>query len=170
VRLAAPYDDAHLFAIYAQRLRAEVRRIVSTSPENVEDACSFAFLQLLRSEPDRDSAYEWLVKVAVCEAIELESRSRRTLPLEHDDSDPDLVCEPAECTDMLALRLDIIAAREAIAAARLSPRQARIVALQALGLDYEEIASSIGCTTRTVESQIVRARRKLREARRSAGG
>jgi DNA-directed RNA polymerase specialized sigma24 family protein len=165
-----PCDCAHLFATHAQRLCDDVQRIVRTSRENVEDACSFAFLQLLCCRPNRDSAYAWLVKVAVCEAIKLDCCSRRELPLEQGDCGRDITWEPADRTDVLALRLDIIAAREAILAARLSPRQARIVALQALGLDYEEIGSSIGCTTRTVESQIVRARRKLREARRSAGG
>jgi RNA polymerase sigma factor (sigma-70 family) len=169
VQLAARGDDAHLFATYAQRLRGEVRRVVRTSPENVDDACSFAFLQLLRYQPDRDSAYVWLVKVAVREAVKLDRRSRRTIPLEHNDGDHEVSREPADRTDTLALRLEVLAAREAIAAARLTSRQARIVALQALGLDYEEISFQENISVRTVERQILRARRKLREARRTGG-
>ena len=61
-QLAARGDEARMFAIYVPRLRAQVRRIVRTSLENVDDACSFAFLQLLRYQPDRDSAYAWLVR------------------------------------------------------------------------------------------------------------
>lgn len=140
-----------------------------TSPENVEDACSFAFVQLLRHQPNCDSAYAWLVTVAVREAIKLDRQSRRTLPLQTTNGDGDLVPEPVDRTDTLAIRLEMIAAREAITAARLSSRQARMIALQALGLDYQEIAASIGATTRTVERQILRTRRHLREVRRTRG-
>jgi RNA polymerase sigma factor (sigma-70 family) len=169
-QLTARGDEAHMFATYAPRLRAQVRRIVGTSPENVDDACSFAFLQLLRYQPDRDSAYPWLVKVAVREAVKLDRRSRRTLSLGDRDGDHDASSEAADRTDTLALRLEVISAREAIAAAQLSNRQARIVALQAGGLDYEQIAAREDITLRTVERQMLRARRKLREARRSTGG
>ena len=168
-QLRARGDHAQLFATYAPRLRITVRQLVRTSPENVDDACSFAFLQLLRYQPNRDSVYAWLVKVAVREAVKLDRRSRRTLPLEHNDGNHDVVSEPAERTDTLALRLEVLAAREAIAAARLSSRQARIVALQAVGLDYEEISTQENISVRTVERQILRARSKLREAHRNTG-
>jgi RNA polymerase sigma factor (sigma-70 family) len=169
-QLPARGDEAHLFATYAPRLRATVRRMVRTSSENVDDACSFAFLQLLRYQPDRDSVYAWLVKVAAREAVKLDRRSRRTLPLEHPDGNHDVVSEPADRADGFALRVEVLAAREAIEAARLSSRQARIVALQALGLDYEEISVRESISVRTVERQILRARSKLREARRKKGG
>ena len=106
-QLPARGDEAHLFATYAPRLRATVRRMVRTSSENVEDACSFAFLQLLRYQPDRDSVYAWLVKVAAREAVKLDLRTRRTLPLEHNDGNHDVVSEPADRADTFALRVEV---------------------------------------------------------------
>ena len=48
--------------------------------------------------------------------------------------------------------------------AALPARQRRLLALQAFGLSYAEIAQREGCTPRTVERQLLRARRALRNA------
>jgi RNA polymerase sigma factor (sigma-70 family) len=45
---------------------------------------------------------------------------------------------------------------------RLPERQQRLVWLQGLGLSYVEMAEREGCTTRTVERQLLRARRTMR--------
>jgi DNA-directed RNA polymerase specialized sigma24 family protein len=53
--------------------------------------------------------------------------------------------------------------REHLEDIRLLPqRQQRLVWLQLLGLSYEEIAAREACTIRTVERQLVRARRAMR--------
>ena len=44
----------------------------------------------------------------------------------------------------------------------LPPRQQRLVWLQGLGLTYEEMAGYTGASTRTVERQLLRAKRTLR--------
>lgn len=157
-------DEAQLFSAYAQRLQREVRRVVRTTPENVEDACAFAFLQLLRFQPDRAGAYTWLTTTAVREAIKLDRRGRRTMPLEYDGGYDEWMLEPPAPTDTVGLRLEVLAARQAIDAAALSSRQRRLLALQVLGLSYDEIAAQTGDTLRTIERQLEQARTKLRKA------
>jgi RNA polymerase sigma factor (sigma-70 family) len=50
---------------------------------------------------------------------------------------------------------------------RLPERQQRVLWLHALGLSYGEIAAHEGCTTRTVERQLLRARQRARETDRA---
>jgi hypothetical protein len=73
-------DETALFAELHPKLARQVGRLVRTSEENVQDACSFAFLQLLRYEPSRESAFSWLLTVAVREAVKLGQRGRREPP------------------------------------------------------------------------------------------
>src|SRR5215218_6027216 len=47
-------DEAELFALYNDALMRRVARVVRTSPETIEDACSIAWAQFLRHQPDRD--------------------------------------------------------------------------------------------------------------------
>jgi RNA polymerase sigma factor (sigma-70 family) len=60
---------------------------------------------------------------------------------------------------------EVFERRERLASIRLLPeRQQRVLWLHALGLTYVEIARHTGYTTRTVERQLLRARRAAREA------
>ncbi len=47
---------------------------------------------------------------------------------------------------------------------RLPERQQRLMWLQGLGLSYTEMAEHEGATPRTVERQLMRAKKRLREA------
>jgi len=49
----------------------------------------------------------------------------------------------------------------------LPERQQRVVWLHALGLSYTEMAAHEGCTRRTVDRQLLRARRAIRDDLRS---
>src|ERR1019366_1802377 len=161
-------DETTLFAELHPKLARQVRRLVRTSEENVQDACSFAFLQLLRYQPSRESVFSWLLTVAVREAVKLDQRGRRDrrLPVCEDGGELEPVDERADPE----LRLETLAALEAIAAAGLTARQARIVALHAAGHTYESISEMLGLSVRTVERQLLRAPRKLRSALAEQGG
>jgi RNA polymerase sigma factor (sigma-70 family) len=50
---------------------------------------------------------------------------------------------------------------------KLPERQQRLLWLHAAGLSYAEMAASTGCTVRTVERQLLRAKGKLRAGERS---
>ena len=56
--------------------------VVNTSQANIEDACMFAWLQLLRHEIDEiDAPYSWLTTIAIREAVKLDRAERRTRSL-----------------------------------------------------------------------------------------
>ena len=161
-------DETALFAELHPKLARQVGRLVRTREENVQDACSFAFLQLLRYQPSRESVFSWLLAVAVREAVKLDQRGRREPPLPAREDGVEL--EPVDERADPEIVLETIAALEAIAAAGLSARQARIVALHSAGYRYESISKQLGVSPRTVERQLLRARGKLRAALAEQGG
>jgi len=134
---------------------------VRTSSANVEDACSRAWLQMLRYQPARETLLSWLVRTGTREAVKLDRRARRDDELLDDATD-----ERHTVTLSIAARLDVLAAFEAIADARLREREAEILAAHVAGYTYAEIGLAKRLTPRTVERQLSRAKRKLRDARR----
>lgn len=65
-------DETELYERYALRLASIIARQVSTSSANVEDACSHAWLQMLRYQPARETLLNWLVRTGTREAINLD--------------------------------------------------------------------------------------------------
>lgn len=151
-------DDELLFAEHASRLQAVVSRSVRTSPANVEDACGFAWLQLVRHRPAQSVAFAWLCTTAVREAIKLDRRSARAVGLEQA---ADIPANPSAGPEG---RLELILAGEQIMAGRLRKREARVLALSAAGYSRKEMAELTGSSGRAVERHLGRARRRLRVA------
>lgn len=151
-------DETELFRRYHRKLERSVARVVNTTGPIIEDACSFAWLQLIRTGPARgDTLFAWLRAVACREAIRLDQRFRGSVLMGDDTLDhvvdaglePDLAIE----------------ARDALSAVHdLPPRQRQLVALQAAGFSYEEAAVITGDSIRTVQRQLMRAKRALRAA------
>ena len=164
-RRIAP-QPAALFARYDRKLRARVRSIVTTSEANVEDACMYAWLALLRHELDEVSEpYSWLTTIAIREAVKLERVDRRTRPLALDEyGAQQRPGEELAAYDLLAHAAAIIQE------AGLTARQLQVISLQLWGLSYEQIAVHTGDSRRTVERQLLRARSKLAETLQSSGG
>jgi DNA-directed RNA polymerase specialized sigma24 family protein len=154
----APSGEA-LFASYARRLEAVVSRRVRTSRANLEDACGFAWLQLVRHQPEPGVAFAWLCTTAVREAIKLDRRAGQVVAL-------DDVAEVA--TGPFPGRLELLAAGEQVRAARLRPREARVIGLRVAGYGRPDIAGLTGDSQRTVDRQLARAQRKLCDVRRAA--
>lgn len=165
---AVPGDVGDLYRLFSGRLQRIVRGCVRAPEAVIEDACQFAWSRLLRrsdlAEPE--SAAGWLVTTAMHEALRSVRRASLEASLdtlvEHGvefvsprcDRSPEPAAERRE-------RLRTLAA--------LSERQQRLLWLYGLGLTYEEIARRQGCTSRTVERQIHRARTTLREREQRAG-
>src|SRR3954470_14026654 len=84
-------DESELFERYHQRLLRLTALEVKTSSENIEEACAYAWAQLLVNEVRRDTAFAWLKQVARREAIRLHQLDRGALPLGHEPGavDPD---------------------------------------------------------------------------------
>jgi RNA polymerase sigma factor (sigma-70 family) len=153
---------ADLYRALSGRLEQIVRRDVGGSSAVVEDACQFAWAGLVAhaARVRRDRALSWLATTAVREAVRLLHRQNEELGRLHEPEDAGRSCtgppEPASSEDLIDRRERIRLIR------RLPERQQRILWLHALGLSYDEIATYTGDTSRTVERQLLRARRRIR--------
>lgn len=157
---------AAYFAEHASGLQRAVGVNVTASEATVEDACAFAWTQLVR-RADVDLSDErgvgWLYRVATREAWRLTSIERGAVSYSATIDDPDHwglgASEPASPQDVEAT----VGARTRLDAVRALPeRERRIVLLQAFGFTHAEIARRTGDTVRTVERQLRRAKQRLR--------
>lgn len=153
---------AELYRELAERLQQIVRFDVRAPESVVEEACQFAWGRLMdhRHRVRRESALSWLARTAVREALKLHARAGRCVSL-----DVALDGEQGAEVPALAGPEESFERRERLQSIRQLPqRQQQVLWLHALGLTYNEIACHTGCTTRTVERQLLRARRAVREA------
>jgi len=166
---AAAAQDAHgaidlgeLYVSLGKRLEQIVRRDVRAPEPVVEDACQFAWSRLIHHSHRvrRETALPWLATTAVHQALKLIRRDGRELSL---DEALEQAGEAA-IGPLCAAPDEVLEQRERLASvSALSPRQQRLVWLHAFGLNYAEIALHEGYTRRTVERQLLRAKRTLRE-------
>jgi RNA polymerase sigma factor (sigma-70 family) len=153
-------EVGELYAHRAGQVRRLVRHEVRAPEPVIEDACQIAWIRLVghRESVHRDAAVAWLVTTAMREAFRLIRHANRDLPLEAlvDDNcdlgDAAVAPSPEEIVEG-RLRLQLLRS--------LPERQRRLVWLQGLGLSYAEMADLTDMTPRTVERQLIRARRKL---------
>ena len=147
-------DEESLFAEHQATLRGRVGRLVNTSDANVDEACSFAWMQLLRRQPMRETVLSWLTTVAIREAVRLDRRDRRDKRL---PSNGGLPSRSQSLTHAEAFAtLDVVAS--------LPPRQRELIGLQVAGYSRREIAALTGTSPRAVERHLRRARAALRDA------
>ncbi len=167
-----PLDDVdEAYRLLARRLEHIVRSGVPVSDALVEEACQAAWGRLLarRESVGADCVLSWLATTAVREALKLLRRERRHLSLDAAiDRDGDgavgagLGAAPGAAAPALGPE-SLVERRERLAALGALPRrQQRLLWMRALGFSYAEIASHTGDSTRTVERQLLHARRTLR--------
>jgi RNA polymerase sigma factor (sigma-70 family) len=159
-------DVGELYGSLSGRLEQIVRLDVRASDAVIEDACQVAWFRLLHHchRVHREAVMAWLVRTAVHEAFRVLRRARFELSLDaagDEDRSPASAVAPGTPQELLECRERIDELR------RLSERQQRLVWLQAFGLSYAEMAAHEGCTHRTVERQLLRARAELRDGVRS---
>jgi RNA polymerase sigma factor (sigma-70 family) len=146
-------EIAELYRANAEQLRQLVRFSIRAPDAVIDDACQIAWSRLVghRAGVRSETVLPWLVTTASREALKLLRRSWREFPL-------DQIREPH-----LTGPEQIVEFRDRLAQIRtLPPRQQRLVWLQGLGLSYAEMAVYTGDSQRTIERQILRARRALR--------
>jgi RNA polymerase sigma factor (sigma-70 family) len=164
-------DVGELYGALARRLEQIVRLDVRAPDVVIEDACQVAWTRLLRHRHRvrSETVMAWLAKTASHEALRSLRRGRRELSLE---AEVEWAGEPAflDRADEPALGLaavgphDLVEQRERLAGVGCLPeRQQRMLWLHAFGLSYAEIAVHEDCTLRTVERQLLRAKRGVRE-------
>jgi DNA-directed RNA polymerase specialized sigma24 family protein len=155
-------EETHLFIAHANRLRRTVRRIVNTSDANLDDACAFAWTQLVAKRPRRETVFPWLVKVATREAIRLDKRERRWA-----DADDQVIGDVAAdaSTEHRALLFDIVNGLE-----RIHPRRRHMLLLHAAGFTCDEIAADHGINPSRGRALVYKARLQLRSVARDVDG
>jgi RNA polymerase sigma factor (sigma-70 family) len=152
---------ADLYAEHELAVRRIVSRAVDRSTMFVEDACQFAWTQLLTHtyiDPTGPSTRSWVIHVAIHAVYRQCAVAAREIP--DAPGDQDLPVEAALPLDERVL--EHVSAEQLLQG--LTARERRFVGLQAAGLHYDEIASIEGVSLRTVERQLMRGKRKLREA------
>lgn len=118
----------------------KVARVVRTTPDVIEDACSIAWAQFLRHHPDRDRGWRtWLFRTAQCEAWLLDHK-RRDMRIFEDELGEGWTTEPADHRDAFTQRNELEAAVDVLA--QLPPRLRRVVFLRATGHRYSETKRS----------------------------
>ena len=150
-------DLPDLYATLSPKLQRVVRVGIAGPEDVIEDACQFAWSRLLLHARDveREAAFAWLVRTATREARRQMQHDLREVPLAH---------EPVEQpVGRAADPHELLEAREQLALITGLPRrQQRLLWLHGAGLNYAEMAVHERCTRRTVERQLLRARRSIR--------
>jgi RNA polymerase sigma factor (sigma-70 family) len=144
-------------------LGPQLRRILGMNVQApdwlLDDACQMAWEALLhQSRPvDRAHVLGWLATTARRHALRLLRRAQVELCLDSGEAEATFGVSPDPHQSVeFWERLGQIR--------RLSRRQQRIVWMQSLGFEYAEIAAETGETRRSVERQLLEARRRLRLA------
>ena len=159
MRTFGPAGD--LEAVYAdadRRLRQIVAFNVRAPEAVIEDACQTAWLRFTgrRDDIPPRALLPWLTTTATREALRLLGRSGRDVSL-------DVLADAPIATDGARDPEQIAELRGRLTALRsLTERQRRLIWLQGLGFSYDEMAARESATRRTVERQVLRARKRLR--------
>jgi RNA polymerase sigma factor (sigma-70 family) len=154
---------AAYYAEEAPSLRRAVAASVSAPPTIVDDACSFAWTQLMRNRERIQlgkGAYWWLYRIATREAWRLVGIERRLHPVGSAADVAALMSDDGDTTFATVEFHDAMRSLEFV-----PQRQRRLLMLLAAGFSYAEIARITGDTVRTVERQLLRGRRALNVAR-----
>ena len=156
-------DFDRLYGALAGQLERIVRSQVRACDAVIDDACQTAWIQLLSHDGRvrTSSLLSWLSTTAIHEALRLLRRAGRDLSLELASEEAPALIETALAPgpdEALELRERLDSLR------RLPERQQRMLWLHGIGLSYADIADSTGCTLRTVERQLLRAKRTMRAA------
>ena len=158
-------DIEQLYARLAPRLETRVRAGVMAPPAVIEDACQLAWSRLIchRRHVRAEHALAWLATTATREAFRLWGREQRAQSLERELEERGDGALPRRMPGPY----DLLEARQRLLhIGGVSDRQKRLLWLHAFGLDYDEMAGHEGCTRRTIERQLLRAKRAVRECRR----
>ena len=152
--------DDDLYAEHAIKLRRFVGGRVTTSDANLDDACGFAWMQLVEVRPSRGaSIFSWLATVAIREAWRLHRLERR------DARDGDeVILDAVESPAASSGPADRIALGQVAEVLRtIHPRKRRMLLLHAAGFTCEEIAVEYRISAERARALVYKARLQVRE-------
>lgn len=150
-----------LYASKSTELHHAVRRAVHLPEDLVEDACSYAWCQLIANEriAAETTSFGWLYVVAIRQGYVLSGRLRREPAAGLPSDLPQRALATSDIWSAVERHLELEASR--VLLAQIPERKRQLVLLHAAGFSYEEIARMTGDTLRTVERQLLRAKRAL---------
>lgn len=151
-------DEGALFERYGARLRRATQLNVNTSPDIVDDACSFAWMKFLANQPRRETAFGWLKTVARNEALRLDGLARDLAPLPGEDA---AAPHPISHRGRPETMQGMIEVTERLA--ELPQRERELVFLTAAGWRYQELADQEGISHTRVNQLLARASTRMRE-------
>jgi RNA polymerase sigma factor (sigma-70 family) len=161
-------DEAALFLEHQRFLLRVTARRFGGSQALAEDACAFAWLQLLRCQPDREAVVGWLRVVARNEGLRLLRISHRE-PFLEDKPHPRCDAasgEPLDWQELVPACEDTelaVEARELLRGlAGLRWHQRTVLTLQLAGYSYKEISERLGKTYTWVNRHLTEGRAELR--------
>lgn len=150
--------DDDLYAEHAIKLRRFVGGRVTTSDANLDDACGFAWMQLVEVRPSRGaSIFSWLATVAIREAWRLHRLERR------DARDGDEVILDEMESPAASTAADRIALGQVAEVLRtIHPRKRRMLLLHAAGFTCDEIAAEYEISVERARMLVYKARLQVR--------
>src|SRR5215210_8600262 len=156
-------DEAELFRAFNNELMRTVGAAVGWStPQVVEDACSFAWAQFMQCQPDRGKNWRgWLFTTAQREAWQLEGRVKDFAHLDEEALDYVSARHRPSARDPYQTHLDVEDAFEVLD--HLPERLRRIALLRALGMRQKDIGELTGDSPTRVGQLITRANAHIYE-------
>ena len=157
-----------LFRDHQATVARRVAKQANVSAATIEDACSFAWTQLVaRPDVRLDKTWEvlgWLTKTAVREAWQ---QGRRPATDELDTTGVEGTARGLRAYDDVEQTVIGRDRLRSLAASRdlpgLTDRQRKMLLLHAIGYTYAEISEITGATLRTVDRQIYRAHARAQQ-------
>ena len=154
---AAEHD--HLTNLVTRRLR-------NVDAQTIEDACSFAWMQILRKptvslDGPRHSIMGWLTLVAERQAWTLVKRQQRSVGV---DDEHQLEVASIDTGEFVPSSEQLALLRERLDLVRQLPERPRRFLLRLMvGYSYSDIAAAEDVSYRIVNRQVARAKRLLRQ-------
>src|SRR3954453_4939606 len=134
-------DEADLFReFHAELMRCIDGAVYTSTPNTIEDACAFAWMEFLKYQPPREINWKgWLFRTAQREAWRIE-RAWRDPDNRYIRGGDDVECrdERGSVVEYVEVRHDVDDALQIIA--QLPPRLQRIALLRAFGYSYAQIS------------------------------
>lgn len=145
-------DEEVLYRQHHEALVRMVRGRLRVSQEVAEDAVSFAWMQLVRTQPGRENVVGWLYTVAKYEVFATMRRAQREATVEE--------LPPMAAPGSVE---GIVEARETMVSLRgLKAHQRLVLIMKAEGFSYNEIAALTGKTYTWVNRHLTEGRRAAR--------
>jgi RNA polymerase sigma factor (sigma-70 family) len=156
-------DETELYGSFSRELVRKVSRSVRAAPEDIEDACAFAWMQFLRHQPDRDREWQgWLFRTAQRQAWVLNARAHEALRIvPKRDVGPGRVAEMADPRDRTEVRLDFEAALQELR--KLPDRLQAVVLMRSQSSTHVQVAEALGVAPQRISQLLQAASAQLRE-------